>query len=701
MTGRKDWFTSLDEIIKSKVKFADARVLTVEGIGKITVKKKNGGQVLITDVLFVPGMKSNLLSLGQLLEKGYTSRLENKMLRVYDKQNHLILKSPLTKNQTFKIEIDVADQECFAVAVKKEEWLWHYLFGHLNFRDLQNLKSKDMARGLPYIFPPKEVYSDCMASKQLRNLFQQHVSSKTKEKLQIVYSDVCGPIQTKSLGGNRYFVSFIDDFFRKLWVYLIKRKSEVLEVFQNFKTMVERSSGQLIKVLRTDGGGEYTSRVFERLCEKEGIEHQVTLPYTPQHNRIAERKNRTIMNMVCSMLNAKKLLKDLWGEAASTATYILNRCLSKRLEGATPEGVWSNNKPDVSHLRVFGSIYYKHVPEQLRKKLDDKGEMIMLGYNQTGGYKLFNPITKQIVVSRDVIFDESKEWNSESNTNEQYNQVIIESMEAETNEDQNEESGGACMSDALRRSQRDTRIPGKFKGFEMISDADVNEDGDIVHFALFSKTEPVTYEEAISNRKWVDAMKDELQSIVKNQVWELVTLPKAKRPISLKWVFKTKTGPTGKVVKHKARLVVCGFLQKPDIDYKEVFAPVAQIEMIRTLVAIANSKGWIMHQLDVKSAFLNGPLEEEVYVSQPPRFEIKGQETKVYKLNRALYGLKQAPRAWNRRIDACMLQLGFIKCTCEFGVYVRQTQHLVIVCLYVDDLLITGNHVGDVEVVKR
>nr|KYP66211.1 Retrovirus-related Pol polyprotein from transposon TNT 1-94 [Cajanus cajan] len=408
------------------------------------------------------------------------------------------------------------------------------------------------------------------------------------------------------------------------------------------------------------------------------------------------------MNMVRSMLKEKQFPKYLWGEAASTAAYILNRCPSKRLEGVTPEEVWSNNKLDVSHLRVFGSIGYKHVHEQLRRKLDDKGEkMILLGYHPTGGYKLFNPISKQIMVSRDVMFDESKGWNSESNKDEQYSQVIIESVDAETNEDQNEESGGACTSNALRRSQRDTRISGRLKGFEMIYDADVNEDEDIVHFALFFETEPVTFEEAILNSKWVDAMKDELRSIEKNQVWELVTLPKAKRPISLRWVFKTKTDPTGKVVKHKARLVVCGFLQKPDIDYKEVFASVARIETIRIVVAIANSKGWIMYQLDVKSAFLNGPLDKEVYVSQPPGFEIKEQETKVYKLKRALYGLKQAPRAWNRRIDAYMLQLGFIKCTCEFGVYVRQKQHLVIVCLYVDDLLITGNHIGDVEVIKR
>ena len=137
-----------------------------------------------------------------------------------------------------------------------------------------------------------------------------------------------------------------------------------------------------------------------------------TPPYTPQHNGAAERKNRTIMNMVRSMLKGKSLPKYLWGEAVSTAVFILNRSPSKRLEGITPEEAWSGAKPNVSHFRIFGSLCFRHIPDQLRRKLDDKGEqMILLGYHSTGGYKLFDPKSKQIIISKDVVFDESRSWD--------------------------------------------------------------------------------------------------------------------------------------------------------------------------------------------------------------------------------------------------------------------------------------------------
>lgn len=142
-------------------------------------------------------------------------------------------------------------------------------------------------------------------------------------------------------------------------------------------------------------------------------------------------------------------------------------------------------------------------------------------------------------------------------------------------------------------------------------------------------------------------------------------MPLNKQPISVKWVFKLKLKPDGSISKHKARLVAKGFLQKAGLDYSEVFAPIARTETIRSVLAFANFKGWPLFQLDDKSPFLNGPLEEKVYVTQPPRFEIKGREDKVYRLKKALYGLKQAPQAWNKRIDSFLVQQGFNKCSVE------------------------------------
>ena len=294
---------------------------------------------------------------------------------------------------------------------------YNYRLGHLNFRDLDALQRHGMVSGLPRINIPAEICEECVHGKQHKSNFSKDAGHRTKHHLEVVYSDVCGPMQVNSYGGNQYFVTFIDDFSRKLWIYLIKRKDEVFEVFKQFKSMVERQCGKKLKTLKTGGGGEFTSGEFMSYCNDEGIIREVVPPYTPQQNGIAERKNRTIMNMVRTMLKGKNLPKELWGEAVSTAAYLLNRCPTKKLEKITPEEVWSGFKPSLSHLRVFGSVAFRHIPGQLRRKLDDKGEKLLLvGYHPTGGYKLFDMSSKRIVVSRDVIVDEIRTFDSEIST---------------------------------------------------------------------------------------------------------------------------------------------------------------------------------------------------------------------------------------------------------------------------------------------
>lgn len=695
MSGRKDWFVNLDESVQNKVRFADDSTLSAAGLGRVLIRRKDGNPSFISDVLYVPGMKSNLLSLGQLLEKGYVMRMENKEMKVFDADNRLLLKAPLAKNRTFKVGIQIMEHKCFATAVSKEEWTWHYRFGHLNFQDLSLLQRKNMVSGLPQIQQPSELCIECLESKQARSSFSQQVPTRSRSKLEVIYSDVCGPMQTDSLGGNRFFVTFIDDFSRKIWAYLLKRKSEVFDTFVKFKNLVEKQSGLQIKTLRTDGGGEYVSDQFQDFCEKEGITHEVTPPYTPQHNGTAERRNRTIMNMVRCMLKCKNLPKNLWGEAVSNAVYVLNRSPTKRLVDVTPEEVWCGSRPSVEHLRVFGSVAYRHIPEQMRKKLDDKSEqMVLVGYHSTGGYRLLNPRTNQITISRDVVIDEAREW-SWSEKEKSTASLLLDMNNPD-------EGDVAPQTSEVRRSQRERHPPQRFQDFDMVTDTAVNSEGDLIHFALFAEAEPVTFEEAVQDTKWIQAMEEELRSIERNGTWKLVELPSNKRSIAVKWVYKVKLNPDGGVNKYKARLVAKGFLQRPGIDFGEVFAPVARIETVRMVIAFASWHNWSMYHMDVKSAFLNGPLDEEVFVDQPQGFAVKGQESKVYKLNKALYGLKQAPRAWNKRIDSFLIEVGFVKCISEHGVYVKTAadHKVLIVCLYVDDLLVTGNCEADIGVFK-
>jgi transposase InsO family protein len=393
LTGNKLWLIDFDSRRRAKIRCADDKYLNAEGMGNVKVKVKNGKTVLIKDVWYVPGIRSNLMSVGQLIEKGFSVVMKDNLLKLYDSNQNLIMQSEQGSNRTFKVNVETAETECLsAEGSEGDSKLWHKRMGHLNYRSLGHLSSKKLVRGIPKIVKPEKSCEICMKGKQPRLPFVSEVAPRAKHALGVVHSDVCGPFPEPSLGGNRYFVSFVDEFTRMTWVTLIKFKTEVFTEFQKFKVKAEKQSGQKIKILRTDGGGEYNSIEFQKFCDDNGIEHEVTAPYTPQHNGLAERRNRTLLDMTRSMLKDKKLPHKLWGEAVATAAYVLNRCPTKRLNEIVPLEKWTKEKQSVSHLKVFGSVCYKHVPEARRKKLDDRSRvMLLVGYHNTGAYKLYCP----------------------------------------------------------------------------------------------------------------------------------------------------------------------------------------------------------------------------------------------------------------------------------------------------------------------
>ena len=210
----------------------------------------------------------------------------------------------------------------------------------------------------------------------------------------------------------------------------------------------------------------------------------------------------------------------------------------------------------------------------------------------------------------------------------------------------------------------------------------------------FCYIELESFEEAIKEDTWKKAMEVEIEGIEKNSTWQLVERPKDKEIIGVKWIYKVKYNSDGSVQRHKARLVAKGYLQQAGVDFNETFAPVSRLDTVRVLIALAAHKGWLLYKLDVKSAFLNGDLNEEVYVDQPQSFVIKGEEDKVYKLRKALYGLKQAPRAWYSQIDGYFNEKGFKRSLSEPTLYVKKNEagDILIAAIYVDDLLFTGNN---------
>ncbi|MCI08950.1 retrovirus-related pol polyprotein from transposon tnt 1-94, partial [Trifolium medium] len=238
----------------------------------------------------------------------------------------------------------------------------------------------------------------------------------------------------------------------------------------------------------------------------------VTFPYTPQHNGLAQ----------------KDLPKELWGEAVSTATYILNKCPTKKLKNIVLDETWLDRKPLVSHLKVFGSSCYKHILDAKRKKLEDKSEpMILVGYHNIGAYKLMNPVTKKMSFSRDVVVMENEAWNWKYDKGENNGvQVVIESESSHEQEDNNDDNinGEENVNEASLdedqgtsvRPQRTKQVPRRLVDCEVVHDDEIGSDGELVHYAMLADVESLDYEAAMNDKAWNEATIEELKAIEKN-----------------------------------------------------------------------------------------------------------------------------------------------------------------------------------------
>ena len=288
--------------------------------------------------------------------------------------------------------------------------------GHAGEKSLKLLANQGLLKGLKVC--KLDICEHCIKGKQTRVKFGTAIHN-TKGILDYVHSDVWGPSKSVSMGGKNYYVSFVDDFSRRVWVYTLKSKDEVLGVFLIWKKMVETQTGRKIKCLRTDNGGEYTSDPFMKVCQDEGIVRHFTVRHTPQQNGVAERMNRTLLEKVRCMLSNAGLGREFWAEAITYACHLINRLSSTAINGKTPLEVWYD-KPaiDYNFLHVFGSIAYYHVKES---KLDPRAKKaIFMGISSgVKGYRLWCSEKEKIIFSRDVTFDESAMWKkvAEEQTN--------------------------------------------------------------------------------------------------------------------------------------------------------------------------------------------------------------------------------------------------------------------------------------------
>ncbi|GJY79920.1 zinc finger, CCHC-type containing protein [Tanacetum coccineum] len=742
MTGVKSHFRDIDESVTGRVRFGDGSYVQIMGRGSILLGCRNLEQKIVSDVYYIPNLKSNILSLGQLTEIGCKVIMDGNKLTLYDKNKRLLMKVERSKNRLYSIRLQIEAPICLLANVDNQAWLWHARLGHLNFDDINKMTRKNLVEGIPRINHAGQICDACLLGKHSRTPFPNQAKFRSKNPLDLVYGDLCGPISPATHSGKKLIFLLVDDCTRFMWAYFLTSKDQAFSTFKEFRQQIEMEMRVKLRMLRTDRGGEFTSNEFTKYCKENGIARQLTAPYSPQQNGVVERRNRTVLSTTRSMMKAMKLPLTFWAEAVRHAIYILNRVPTRALEDKTPYEALYNRKPNLENLRIFGCTAYAKITTPHLKKLDDRSiPLVYLGVEEgSKACRLYDPIAKKKHVSRDVKFMETKPWDwnkDEEDTSTQdtfWASFVVEGVDNEsatpvnidindniddtyqeedlindpnspitppthTYNPHSEEEEEATISSMENSGNRFDDTP--VRGFKNLTEIYENAQRVEIGNLLLIEEEPRNYKEASIDKKWIEAMEIELDSINKNNTWTLTTLPPDQKAIGLKWVYKTKRDAEGKIIKYKARLVAKGYVQEQGIDFDEVFAPVARIETVRLILALAAYHGWQVHHLDVKSAFLHGDLKEEVYVTQPEGFVQQGNSGKVYKLTKALYGLRQAPRAWNVKLDQTLKSLDFKKCNLEQAVYTKRNKtSTLIVGVYVDDLIITGTPRKELEVFK-
>ncbi|CAL2273919.1 unnamed protein product [Prunus armeniaca] len=532
----------------------------------------------------------------------------------------------------------------------------------------------------------------------------------------------------------------------------MKRRSDFFTIFQNFRALVHTQFSTVIKCFRCDLGGEYTSHAFTDLLASDGTIHQFSCTATPEQNGVAERKHRHIVETARSMLLSADVPKVFWGEAVLTANHVINRIPTSLTSGISPFERLYGNSPDYFSLKVFGCTCFVLRPPVEHTKLSARSAMcVFLGYGEgQKGYRCYDPSAQKLYVSRHVVFLEhipffsiptssptlstselmyidpfspsnddfsysdnvniSPVSSSPSNpcvTSPPITQVYSRRKHVISSDTNNPSSPLVPASTSVdvdpiapRYPSRTHKPPHRF-GYSSTDFSYSCYSHDFSSFlsSIHTLSEPTSYKEAICNPLWQQAMNEELSALHKTGTWDLVPLPPGKHAVGCRWVYKIKTKSDGSLERYKARLVAKGFTQEYGLDYEETFAPVAKMTSVRTLLAVASVHQWSLSQMDVKNAFLNGDLFEEVYMVPPPG--VLHNPGEVCRLRKALYGLKQAPRAWFEKFSAVIGSLGFQSSAHDPALFVRSTSvGRILLLLYVDDMILTGDDLDGITQLK-
>jgi Reverse transcriptase (RNA-dependent DNA polymerase) len=484
---------------------------------------------------------------------------------------------------------------------------------------------------------------------------------------------------------------FIDEFTRFSWFYTCASKSDIINIFTEFKTKAENLLSCTIKKVQCDGGLE-----FKPLQTKfPAIHFQLSCPYTPEQNGLAKRKHRHLVELSLATMYHAGIPLSYWDWIFSSVNFVINRLPSTHTTPVSPFQKLFQQKLDYDFLHTIGCACFPLLRPYTEHKLQPRSEeCVFMGYSQQHkGYRCLHLPTQKVFISRHVIFNETqfpfKNVSEPSLSPLQplpsHSLTILPSSHPSPSFPGTSTPPPSLTSSThymQTRHKTNSLKPRLFPNHQVYTTA-----------VTSTEVEPTGYTSAAKFPHWRQAMASELTALALNSTWDLVPLPANAHAIGCKWLFKIKKKADGSIARYKARLVAKGYTQEEGFDYFDTFSPVIKPTTVRIVITIALSNHRDLHQLDVNNAFLHGDLQETVYMMQPPGFVDSLHPSYVCKLKKTLYGLKQAPRAWFHKLKQFLLSHNFLSSQSDHSLFIHSSPDCVLYTLvYVDDIIITGNN---------
>lgn len=742
-----DKYFAKSEVLNDPIKIGlgDGSPLIANLKGDINVKYQVGDEwfsVTIYDVFYVPDMKSNLLSVSRITDKGNHLKFNNNQGILYSSEGEIFGVAERHKNLYRLLSriqgtkgILANNLEKQTVSVKEE---WHKKTGHMSFPNLNKLIISKCALGLPEKLNEEQLQCEICLESKMANLPFKNIRWQAKRPGEIIHSDVCGPFKQTGYKGEKYFCTFVDDYSKFSIVQPIKSKSEVFASFKESSSFFLNRTGNTIKELRCDNGKEYINNQFEDLARKWGFQIKPCPRYRHELNGTAERLNRTILDRTRCLFNESNLPKSYWPLVVRTVNFLKNRTLINLTENKTPFEIIYERKPDLSFLKIYGSDCYVRVPEEIRSSKfapkAEKGKLV--GYEDNCYVILVNG---KIVKSRDVKFLDqntksiqsqisnlkSRQCYDEESKNQKFVRFSLE-PESETSDAETETEIGQhstptsqnSPTDISTTSSSDFRTPSPSLPIHRIANPSDHETTQnykarlrdrktlklprkLADHEIFTNfvdiNVPFNYEEALrcdNSENWINAMEEELKAHRENNTWSIVKEPKSQNIIDVKWLYRMKDSN-----KFKARLVARGFQQEFHQN-EEIYSPVAKLTSIKMLLSLSAVQNLSIHQMDVQTAFLNGEINEDVFIKAPKCLNVK--EGYCLKLNKALYGLRESPRSWYNCFDRFMNFLNFHRSNFDCCLYFKDLNSIpVYVLIFVDDILFFSKDKNKINSLKK